>query len=291
MCFQLDISNNELSTITSDAFSKCVHMSLLKMQNNKLDNVDITVRNLSSLELLDLSGNLLSYLNETFTAKLDHLFARRRFKLDIRHNPFVCDCSTVPFVRWVHNTSVHLVGRDNITCSYDELKIPIVNIDLLLLVEQCRPPETADVFAVVLPIVVFVVFVGVIIVLAIQNRWYIQYAFIVCRLSGRRQPSKDGNTYDATVLYFMHAMTTADSPASRAVSRWIAQELRVHAEDDWGLHLHIGDRDDVAGPSKVIFMYCVIRLIIRYGAFLFQSPRSSVLYSERLYLCLHRIFL
>ena len=264
VCFQLDISNNKLSTITSDAFSNCVFIRLLKLQNNQLDNVDIIVRNLSSLELLDLSGNLLPYLNETFTAKLDHLYTRRRFLLDIRHNHFVCGCSTVPFVRWMQNTSVQIVGRDNITCSYDELEVPMLSIDLLHLVEQCRPPEPTDVFAVVLPIVVFVVFVGVIVVLAIQHRWYIQYAFIVCRLGGRRQRSKEGNAYDATVLYFMHATTTADSSACRAVSRWIAEELRVHAEDDWGLHLHIGDRDDVAGPSKVILMAHVVVLLNKH---------------------------
>ena len=257
--FQLDISNNRLSSIADNAFCNCKRMKWLKLNNNELNQVEFFVRNMSSLELLDLRGNQLTYLNETFTTDLDLLYTRRRFRLDILDNPFVCDCSTVAFVRWVQNTSVELVSRDNIMCSYEEPQVPMLNVYLPHIVERCRSPEPEDVLNVVLPIVVFAVFFGVIVVLAIQNRWYIQYAFIVCRLSGRRKNSKEDNSYDATVLYFMHATTAVDSPASIQVSRWIAEELRIHAEDDWGLHLHIGDRDDVAGPSKVIVMaYCVI---------------------------------
>ena len=249
-------------------------MRWLKLNNNELNQVAFFVRNMTSLELLDLRGNQLTYLNETFTTELDLLYIRRRFRLDILDNPFTCDCSTVPFVRWVQNTSVQLVGRDNIMCTYEEPEVPMLNVYLPHLVERCRSPEPKDVLNVVLPIVVFVVFFGVIVVLAIQNRWYIQYAFIVCRLSGRRKHSKEDNSYDATVLYFMHATTAVDSSASREVSRWIADELRIHAEDDWGLHLHIGDRDDVAGPSKVILMAHVVVLLNKH------LPNNVHLWSE-----------
>ena len=249
MCCQLDISNNRLTAIASEAFSNCGRIKRLKLNNNELDRVDIVVRNMSSLELLDLSGNRLSHLNVAFTTALDALHTKRRFRVDIRRNAFICDCPTVSFVRWVHETPVWLVGRHHVSCSYDGREVALMNITMRHLVDKCSSNE---VLSVVLPPVISVVFLGIVVALALQNRWYLQYAFIVCRLKGRRQPTDEGNTYDAIVLYFMHATTTAESSASRTVSRWIAGELLPRAERAWGLRLHIGDRDDVAGPSKVI---------------------------------------
>ena len=253
-CCQLDISFNRLTAIASEAFSNCGRMERLKLNNNELDRVDIVVRNMSSLELLDLSGNRLSYLDAAFTTELDRLYARRRFRMDIRRNTFICDCSTLSFVRWVQETPVRLTGRHQVNCSYDRRVVTMLSFDMRHLEDKCRASSgDGDVFSVVIPSVVAVVFLGVVVGLVIQNRWYLQYAFIVCRLKGRRRPAEEeGISYDAVVLYFMHATTTAEAAASRAVSRWIADELRPRAEDDWRLRLHIGDRDDIAGPSKVI---------------------------------------
>ena len=57
---------------------------------------------------------------------------------------------------------------------------------------------------------------------------------------------------DKVVTYFLHALNYCDQMAGVArISRWVCTRLLPRAEDEWGLRLYVGDRDDLGGASKM----------------------------------------
>ncbi|KAK2185716.1 hypothetical protein NP493_225g00008 [Ridgeia piscesae] len=57
---------------------------------------------------------------------------------------------------------------------------------------------------------------------------------------------------DKVVTYFLHALNYCDQMAGmERISRWVCTRLLPRAEDEWGLRLYVGDRDDIGGASKM----------------------------------------
>ena len=57
--------------------------------------------------------------------------------------------------------------------------------------------------------------------------------------------------YDVIMLYFQHVASTVDHQGGVAIIlRWVCRQLVTREEDQWGLRLYFGDRDDV-GASKM----------------------------------------
>ncbi|KAK2186731.1 hypothetical protein NP493_190g00042 [Ridgeia piscesae] len=68
---------------------------------------------------------------------------------------------------------------------------------------------------------------------------------------GRCYPHDEENRCDAMVLYFMHSANPCDQAGVARISRWVCTRLLPRAENDWGLCLYVGDRDDIIGASKM----------------------------------------
>ena len=64
--------------------------------------------------------------------------------------------------------------------------------------------------------------------------------------------STQNKQYDAKVLYLMHSTNSREQQGGVArISRWVCTRLLPRAEDEWGLSLYVGDRDDVGGDPKI----------------------------------------
>ena len=157
----IDLSLNSMGCIHSNYFKMCHWTSLKHLylsQNNlgiytircmdkehaplsflkplaKLEFLDLGHNNLvafefpmdisgGSLELLDISQNMLSSLSKETTSQLDEANSwrlennRSAISLDISDNQLLCACENIDFYLWLHNTMVHLTDDSNFKCRY-----------------------------------------------------------------------------------------------------------------------------------------------------------------------------
>ena len=205
---------------------------------------------LAALEYIDLSGNRLVTLSDAFMINLDQQFFVRPLIVNIQREMFICNCGSVPFVRWTRVTHVRLTEKDQLACSYgDRDNVRMTKIDVDQLEAECH----LSILPIVVPIAVGVIIISVVVLFVRYHRWYIKYHLVLCWLrDGRTSSSTQGKQHDAMVTYFLYASNSRDQQVGVArISRWVCTRLLPRAEDEWGLRLYVGDGDDVDGASKM----------------------------------------
>ena len=247
----INLSHNKLRGINPLAFEYCNRLTLINLANNELTYIDLYMDSLIDLEYLDLSGNRLKSLNDTFISKLDEMVHVRSLAVDLQREMFMCNCDTLSFVRWTRVTHVQLVSKERLTCTYGDIRDKsLSHIDLEDIESECRVPS---VLPIVVPVVAVVIFICSFAVLARYQRWYIKYHLALCWSRERMTSSStQDKQYDAKVLYLMHSTNSREQQEGVArISRWVCTRLLPRAEDEWGLSLYVGDRDDVGGDPKI----------------------------------------
>ena len=97
----INLSYNKLGQISPRAFESCTNLRRLNLANNELTQIDLYMGHLTALELIDLSGNHLVTLSDTFMRSLDKQFLVRPLIIDIQREKFACNCESVSFVLWM----------------------------------------------------------------------------------------------------------------------------------------------------------------------------------------------
>ena len=244
----INLSHNRLRGINPLAFERCTRLKRINLANNELTDIDLYMDSLRDLEYIDLSGNRLISLSDTFMSKLDEMVHVRSLAVDLQREMFMCNCDSLSFVRWTRVTHVQLVSKEGLTCTYGDIgDKPLSHIDLEAIQSGCRVPS---VLPIVVPVVAVVIFICSFAVLARYQRWYIKYHRYLC-WSRERMTYSSVHDKHAMVLYFMHSTNSREQQEGVArISRWVCTRLRPRAENEWGLSLYVGDRDDVGGESK-----------------------------------------
>ncbi|KAK2153113.1 hypothetical protein NP493_2348g00000 [Ridgeia piscesae] len=246
----INLSYNKLRSISPMAFQGCTHLRRLNLANNELTQFDINIRNMTKLEYIDLSENRLFRLTGVFTSKLDELYQKQHFELNLQGDTLTCHCESVSFVRWIRTTRVRLTDVDKLTCLYRS------NRHMLLTAIPMDEFETgcdvADQELIVFGLIVVGIVICVVMLYIVRyHRWYIKYHVTLCWRQGQGATCHEYN-HDALVLYFIHAANSRDQEGGVArISRWVCTRLLPRAEDEWGLRLYVGDRDDLGGASKM----------------------------------------
>ena len=246
-----DMSHNQLRKIYPFTFKSCERLKHIKLGGNSLRELYLQLSSLTKLETLSLNDNKLMTLSRQFTAEIDNLFRVKTFTLDIRNNNFVCSCDTLPFIRWIQTTEVHLVAKNELVCVVGKRRMQIVDVSLAELTDEC----SSILHIIIIGIVVVVFALFAIVAVLVWNKWYIKYRIILCSLSVRRnQRTESSEHYDATVLYFAYPTKEEDYAANKEITRWVVSRLLPVAEQEEGLRLFIDDRDGIAIPKADLFI-------------------------------------
>lgn len=95
----LNLDHNKITTLPRHVF---IHNSMIKYLNvshNRLDTWSVDLRHMSQLQLLDLSYNLISKLNES---TIDLFPKHENFSIVFQGNPLSCSCKNLFLLNWIN---------------------------------------------------------------------------------------------------------------------------------------------------------------------------------------------
>ncbi|KAK7501699.1 hypothetical protein BaRGS_00007130 [Batillaria attramentaria] len=113
----LDLSLNNLIHVDLNMLRSSRHLKELNMAGNRLQSLPLDLTLHEELEVIDLTNNMLTTLEQHERQVLDKLTGKHNLTLHLGGNPLLCVCSNLDFVRWLWSTEVQLDGdgRDSRT--------------------------------------------------------------------------------------------------------------------------------------------------------------------------------
>ncbi|XP_072106179.1 trophoblast glycoprotein [Mobula birostris] len=111
----LKLSDNDLFYLPARTFSHLTSLRQLDLRNNSFVVFRDTFQDLN-LQMLDLRFNALKTVGNGTLAELN---SQPQLRVDLRDNPFVCDCGIKEFLGWLQSTD-KVVKKDNLLCASPE---------------------------------------------------------------------------------------------------------------------------------------------------------------------------
>ena len=228
----IDLSYNRIRRIHPKTFSTCTKLQQIKLGHNKFDDIDLHISGLTSLNLVDLSENMLPFLSTSFMKELDNLYKTTSFELNLRRNEFICDCNRVTFIRWLQTTEIHVTGRTNLTCFYKGSRQRIMDISVFDLQNAC---DTYLSLAWAVPLIGIIVLM--VLIAAYLFRELIRFKIYVWksrRTFATMNRSQSLRKYEVTVIFDEYDVELRD---------WALNELTAKLRE-WRLKWYVVGRDE-----------------------------------------------
>ena len=109
---EIFISSNNIQNIPNLILRDQVSLTLLDISNNQISGWGPDVFNFTkNIEKLDVSFNKISALTDRNLHDLNNLQ-----ELNLKGNPFICNCDLLWFREWIDSTSVALPDKESYTC-------------------------------------------------------------------------------------------------------------------------------------------------------------------------------
>merc|ERR1719154_418673 len=119
---KLHLEQNEIYTIGKNTSIFCELRSLqqLYIGDNKLFDLDFKLDCMPDLVYIDLQRNSINKLSNDAMTSIDR-FVRfspeSRLTIELRMNPFVCDCYSRKFIKWLSSTNVTVRDGQEYRCT------------------------------------------------------------------------------------------------------------------------------------------------------------------------------
>ena len=238
----LDLASNSIKDtyLRPGTFGSLNSLVTLNLSDNLLSLFDTRlIEPLSNLKLLNLAKNRFLFISREFRGWLDS-HENTGIAVDFYDNPFICDCSSIEFVKWFRQTRVTIHNRLITRCFYNNNQILINAIDLQEFTRQCASKRKTAVTIFVCIVLLFAVAM-VIITLGFRHRWKLRYLWFITWHHWRRHAEEMDPVdyeYDAFVGY------------NRGDAEWVLDHLLPAMEEETGFKLCIHDRDFT--PGRII---------------------------------------
>lgn len=235
----LKLSMNGLVLLHPDLFSdQYLSMKTLYLDGNKFTNVPIDVTEFSQLEYIDISNNVINYIEKTQRDQMDNLYSKtHKLGINLDGNMLVCSCETLDFLTWLTKTRVTVSGINNTLCV--DAKGRSSNISDVIQNLDVYTTSCISKFWLIISIIGTSILLVVLVLSSIgyRYRYFIEYTCLRVRMFLRRHkaPDEDGYQYDAFVAY------------SSLDTEWVTTDLYRRLKPDFNICLY--DKDFVPGVS------------------------------------------
>ncbi|XP_024861249.1 toll-like receptor 13 isoform X3 [Kryptolebias marmoratus] len=230
---KLDISSNDLGTLSPQLFSPIQNLKSLYISRTTLQSLDFLIdANLTNLQFLQARKNQYSVITEDVIQSLPSLGY-----VDFQGNSFMCDCDNAWFLNWtISSAQTQVFDAYNFVCNYPEDFKGTKLLDFNL--TSC---------SVEIGFICFVSTTCMILCFMVTSftyhfmRWQLYcayYLFLAWLFDKKHQNKQAPHQYDAFISYNTH-----DEP-------WVIGELlpKLEGEQGWRLCLHHRDFE----PGKPI---------------------------------------
>ena len=233
----LDLSENGLSVVPREEFLHLSNLHILDVSRNQLEDVNFQLP--ESLQLLDISGNKLTFLSEVTTKYLDTF---HNLTVDMTHNYFVCGCKVYHFIHWIQHTKTNLTNQHDLYCFTERGRMRITEINLRKLHKECNPMTPFELGAIGASASLALVLTVLLCFVTYRKRWRILRFLYRVLYGGRRRREwdqlNDDCEYDAFIAY---------SDETPEVRRWVNVTMQTELERNRGVELFIHQRDLLGG--------------------------------------------
>jgi len=118
---RLHLEQNEIWNVEDsdvDIFCELPQLTDLYLGDNQLTSIDFALECLDKLTYLDVEYNKIKRLDNATMAKIEKIFAKGDSKhvLNLKGNPFSCDCDLRPMYEWLTSTSVQFFQKEELRC-------------------------------------------------------------------------------------------------------------------------------------------------------------------------------
>ena len=239
----LNLANNGIKRLSSGVFSHLSNVNVLNLSQNSLRQIDFEFSHIKMLQMLDLSYNLLTTLQESTLQRFSALMKTSNLTISLLGNPLQCSCETYYFLKWVKDHREQLVNFADYMCWYNGKVVQFSNLTSVVMVDldfQCSKKIAVIASASLLGLLLILIAIAV---SCYRYRWELRYFCLkVAQRTRRYQLLVDDTTftYDAFVVY------------SWEDSQWVHDELIPHLENDTdhqSLRLCVHERDFLPGEN------------------------------------------
>ena len=113
----LDLSYNNIQLLPITSFQNLISLEKLNLLPNIMTSINLNLSLFTNFNVLDLSYNMLSYLDEPFQKQLEIVANNSlTFGLCLQGNPLSCRCESIQFLKWLQHTPVILENMNSMNC-------------------------------------------------------------------------------------------------------------------------------------------------------------------------------
>ena len=199
----------------------------LILRANDLRSIPLSVSSFQNLQLLDLAYNRIPYLKTNEINAIDIKQDGRpfsNFSLRLEGNPFVCDCSSVSFVKWIVTTDVQLDNKGNYSCTYVDGSVrSIIDIakNIRVLQIHCMMDSMLNIAIICIILLLFSISACA----AYRHRWNIQFWYYKMSLPVSHERQKCNHD-----IFMVYAEYNSD---------WVIDSLQYFLETIHQINIHI----------------------------------------------------
>ena len=155
----INLANNMLSYLPSDFFSNNNRLEVIDLSGNILTQINFFISSGALFKRLDVTRNEMVLIDTSSIHNLELMFRNNNGTVDLRGNPLSCkDCSSLGTVSWIvaHNKPISQIK--NLMCTNSDGKHSTIDEDSVSHVQSvCNRPRTIAVWCISGILVVIVV--------------------------------------------------------------------------------------------------------------------------------------
>ena len=149
----INLAYNKITHIPLDIFKSNANLNNIKLLGNQIKEITFNFEHLLHLEIVDLRDNSIVLLDEWSRNQVDRLYYNKNhnntqrthtnetLSIDLRDNPFSCQCQSQEFINWFFISPVFDKTRDIYHCTIDGHQIPMNGKATEAVEDDCEKPE------------------------------------------------------------------------------------------------------------------------------------------------------
>ena len=201
----LDLARNSIRYLNADTFRSLSRLELLNLSGNSMTSFNVHALNvLPNLKYLNLSFNKFAHISEVLRQWLD---THSNVSVDFTFNPFVCNCTLLPFLEWfINGKKAQLWKKETYVCDLNGNRVNMVDVRVKLFVEDCKERyrgKHINVFVVNGALLGVITCIVTVATLAYRFRWKLRYfRYITCHFWQRYEEVRNAPyNYDCFIAF------------------------------------------------------------------------------------------